>query len=154
MSTSIFLTFEPLTQRHLSSCIDLAATAPDPWSAKDVTAEMKSRARASYLAISKNGVAGFAFFTIEPDYAILTQIVIDPTQKQQGIGTALLQHALEKLAEQEIPRVILEVRQSNTPALALYKKLGFVEIANRPALYKNPSEDGFTMEKILFSSEP
>lgn len=148
-----FLTFEPLTQRHLNACINLAATAPDPWSAKDVTAEIKSRGKADYIAISKEGVVGFAFFTIELEYAVLEQIVIDPTQKGKGYGKALLAYALEKFKSQEITRVLLEVRQSNIAALALYKSLGFAEIAHRPALYQNPPENGYTMEKILLPSE-
>lgn len=146
------LTFEPLTQRHLNACIDLAATAPDPWSAKDVAAEIKSRGKADYVAISKEGVVGFAFFTVEPEYAVLEQIVIAPDKTGQGYGKALLTFTLEKFKSQEIPRVLLEVRESNVAAIALYRSLGFTEIAHRPALYQYPPEDGYTMEKILTTS--
>lgn len=149
MPSPTFLTFEPLTQRHLNACTEIAATAPDPWSAKDVAAELKSRGKADFVAISKDGVVGFAFFSLEPDCANLNQIVVSPEHKRQGIGKGLLTHAIQKFKEQETPRIILEVRQGNTAAISLYKSLGFEEIACRPALYANPPEDGFTMEKIL-----
>ena len=39
----------------------------------------------------------------------------------------------------------LEVRQSNTAALTLYRTLAFAEVGVRPGYYENPTEPGIVM---------
>ena len=41
----------------------------------------------------------------------------------------------------------LEVRASNTPAQALYEKLGFAQVGRRPKYYQNPREDALILRK-------
>lgn len=143
------ITFEPFTVRHLNACAEIAASAPDPWSAADVAAELKHPGRAGFVAIGKEGPVGVVFFKIEDENAVLLQIAVAPASREAGVGTALLQHAAQALPSYDIENIVLEVRAGNTPALALYQKLGFEEIACRPSLYTHPTEDGFTMQKKL-----
>jgi ribosomal protein S18 acetylase RimI-like enzyme len=44
-----------------------------------------------------------------------------------GIGRALIQAALEKAKQKALTRIELTVRENNKPAIALYKKFGFLE---------------------------
>ena len=46
-------------------------------------------------------------------------------------------------------RITLEVRESNTPAISLYKKLGYVNVGIRRSFYKNPVENSLLMDFIL-----
>ena len=46
-------------------------------------------------------------------------------------------------------RITLEVRESNTPAISLYKKLGYVNVGIRRSFYKNPVENALLMDFIL-----
>ncbi|MDL2323914.1 GNAT family N-acetyltransferase [Ruminococcaceae bacterium OttesenSCG-928-A16] len=143
------LTFENFTVRHLPACTQIAATAPDPWRQEDVAAELSLPARAGFVAIGKTGVVGFAFFKLEDNTAVLLQIAVYPAHRRQGVAAALLNHAFATLAAQGFTGIVLEVRAGNIAALALYNTLGFAQIARRPALYTNPTEDGFTLQKIL-----
>jgi ribosomal-protein-alanine N-acetyltransferase len=45
--------------------------------------------------------------------------------------------------------VLLEVRASNAPALALYTSLGFSELDRRPDYYTHPDEDAVVMQLSL-----
>lgn len=57
--------------------------------------------------------------------------------RNQGIGTRLMQQALDWAARQRIRRVELEVFAENAPAIHLYQKFGFeVEGRKRHAIYK------------------
>ncbi len=48
--------------------------------------------------------------------------------QEKGIGTALMQHIIDWAKQAElIEKIELNVRASNTRAIALYKKMGFVE---------------------------
>ena len=67
--------------------------------------------------------------------------------RRTGIGESLLTQSFEKLRLSEIQSVFLEVRSSNTPALALYEKLGFVMMGRRENYYKTAAgrEDALMM---------
>ena len=42
--------------------------------------------------------------------------------------------------------IFLEVRESNVPAISLYKKLGFEELGIRKKFYEHPIEDAIIMK--------
>jgi ribosomal protein S18 acetylase RimI-like enzyme len=46
--------------------------------------------------------------------------------RRRGIGRRLIQRTLREAKEQELKRIELEVLASNTPAIKLYGKMGFV----------------------------
>jgi RimJ/RimL family protein N-acetyltransferase len=57
--------------------------------------------------------------------------------RNRGIGTRMMQQALDWAARQQIRRVELEVFAENAPAIHLYQKFGFeVEGRKRHAVYK------------------
>ena len=90
---------------------------------------------------------GAAFLTLQiaGDVADIVDIEVPPAQRRQGIATRLLQQAMADLTAQGVPQLFLEVRQSNAPALALYRKLGATQIGIRPAYYRHPVEDAVLM---------
>jgi ribosomal-protein-alanine N-acetyltransferase len=51
----------------------------------------------------------------------------------------------EELRAALVKEVVLEVRASNHPALALYRRLGFVESGRRKDYYQIPVEDALLM---------
>ncbi len=61
--------------------------------------------------------------------------------RQAGIATFLLRQELQSGA-----MYFLEVRESNSPAQALYRKFGFVEISRRKKYYRNPTETAIVMQ--------
>jgi len=78
-------------------------------------------------------IVGHAF--LEPlgslaaiSHVFVLTIVVHPGRLGQGIGSALLGHLLE-WAQRDIrpTKVELRVRSTNTRAIALYRKLGFVD---------------------------
>ncbi|MDE1896947.1 MAG: ribosomal protein S18-alanine N-acetyltransferase [Rhodospirillales bacterium] len=64
-------------------------------------------------------------------------LTIGVLEKRQGIGAALLAEGLRRVRENGVRVVHLEVATSNAPALALYKKCGFVPSGLRKAYYNN-----------------
>jgi ribosomal protein S18 acetylase RimI-like enzyme len=54
-----------------------------------------------------------------------------------------------ELALAGVTEVILEVRASNFPAVALYGTLGFTETGRRPRYYADPIEDAVLMTVTL-----
>ncbi len=72
-----------------------------------------------------------------------------PAFRRQGMGSALLRHALGFARENGVRLVLLEVRRSNEVAIALYRSLGFSATAVRPHYYADNAEDAVEMSLEL-----
>ena len=70
--------------------------------------------------------------------------------RRKGIGSILLDSAINRSRERGKLRVVLEVRISNTIAINLYKKRGF-EIVSLIPCYYNDGEDAYFMVLNLTS---
>ena len=81
-------------------------------------------------------VQGVVWFSLVEDEAEIIDIRVGDRFRRTGIGESLLTQSFEKLRLSEIRSVFLEVRSSNTAALALYAKLGFATIGRRESYYK------------------
>jgi ribosomal-protein-alanine N-acetyltransferase len=88
--------------------------------------------------VSRQTYAGDA--TAPPEREILN-LAVAPPYRRRGIATALMQLEFRKKAT-----FVLEVRESNLVAQALYGRLGFVEIARRRDYYDHPRETAIVMQ--------
>jgi ribosomal protein S18 acetylase RimI-like enzyme len=66
---------------------------------------------------------------VRADVAHITQVCVLPERQHQGLGRALLARCLAQLARHRLAEATLTVTADNTAALALYRQLGFVPIA-------------------------
>lgn len=147
------LTFTPLAPEHIPALAVLDKTAPDPWSEAEITAELQKPQTRCTVAIQNGVPVAFACFWREEEVADLATVTVDAAVRGKGIGKALLQHCIAALAVEGTERALLEVRCSNTPALALYERLGFCTLATRKNLYTDPREDGLLMQLTLNSAQ-
>ena len=92
-------------------------------------------------------IRGYAVLRPVLDEAELLNIGVAAGQQRKGLGRALLGDMLGLARDRNMRRVFLEVRLSNTAALALYRGTGFGEIGVRRDYYQNSSgsEDAITM---------
>lgn len=86
------------------------------------------------------------FIQVEEHYEILDLINIAVSKEMhgKGIGSKLIQYAIEK---SKAEKMMLEVKESNTSAIRLYEKNGFKEINRRKKYYGN--EDAIIMERVI-----
>ena len=74
--------------------------------------------------------AAFAVLWIEDDVGWVTQMGVRPGWRGQGLGEALLRHALSAFAAEGIATAALEVATNNPAARALYERMGFRVVAS------------------------
>ena len=108
--------------------------------------------RSAMVADLDGEVAGFAIIRVvrgpgEPD-AELESIIVGPEWRGRGLGMSLLSEAGSRAREWEAIRLDLEVRASNTAAIGLYRKAGFVETGRRRGYYGD-QEDAVLMSVTL-----
>lgn len=82
----------------------------------------------------------FAGSLTEPPEREILNLAVTPRHRRHGIATSLIQLEFRRKAI-----FLLEVRESNLAARALYQRLGFVEISRRPEYYNNPTETAIVM---------
>ena len=74
----------------------------------------------------------------------LMNVSVDPTERRNGVATALLNALLERLGSPQAA-LTLEVRPSNLPAIALYEGMGFMTAGTRRRYYQDNGEDALIM---------
>ena len=79
-------------------------------------------------------VAGFCLMQPVLDEANLLLMAVHPELHGKGLGTQMLNHAIERLGDKCV-QIFLEVRESNTAAIGLYEKVGFHQIDVRKNYY-------------------
>lgn len=92
-------------------------------------------------------IRGYAVLMPVMNEAELLNIGVAADWQRKGVGRVMLLEMLDLACGQNMIRVYLEVRASNTAALALYLSAGFVEIGLRKGYYRNADggEDAITM---------
>ena len=103
-----------------------------------------------YFVLYKNDeVIGFINFDIIYDRSELININILDKEKGNGFGNLLMDYMLNKLKENNILNITLEVKSNNYVAIKMYEKYGFVKKTIRKNYYQGI--DGILMEKVIES---
>ena len=91
-------------------------------------------------------IAGYMGLYLSFDEASVTNVAVSPMFRKRGYGEALVAKAKETAKKAGAECIFLEVRESNIPALSLYKKFGFEELGIRKKFYEHPVEDAIIMK--------
>lgn len=129
------ITFRPATAADLPGlAAQEAAAAAHAWSEQQYRDSLA--AGHAFLLLEIDGqLAGHAVTMTVLDEAELLTIAIAAQRQGQGLGRILLTELLGRLRQQGCSRLLLEVRESNRPARALYANSGFVETGLRKHYY-------------------
>ena len=102
------------------------------------------------LRVLRDGarVLGYVLFWHVTDEIHLLNVAVDEAARRRGSGRRLVEAVIAYARAHEAAKVLLEVRVSNAPAVALYRALGFEEF-NRRSRYYDDGEDAIEMAKPL-----
>ncbi|WP_114636878.1 ribosomal protein S18-alanine N-acetyltransferase [Polynucleobacter necessarius] len=81
----------------------------------------------------------------------LLNITVSPKLCKLGIGKRMMSAIEGVSAQQKIPRIILEVRPTNIPAVTLYQTLGYEQIDMRKNYYPVNSETGQREDALVMA---
>lgn len=124
-----------------------------PWSRQSFAEEMENKIAVYFVATDEDNVIGYCGFWQASDEGDITNIAVLPEYRRKGIGGMLVERLIAEANNMELVLLTLEVRKSNVPAQALYKKYGFVPIGERKRYYRDNHEDALIMMKRLKTSE-
>ena len=151
--TTETLTIRPLSYADLPQVIAIERRAfATAWSLAMFVLELSKPSSVCLAALSERRVAGYLVCSRYAGVWHLMNIAVDPASRRRGIARALLEALLAR-AGREVPYT-LEVRPSNTSAIALYEQFGFRSAGVRPRYYQDTGEDALIMWRSIESSIP
>lgn len=128
---------------------------PYPWSRGNFADSLKS-GYSAWVMLEQKNIIGYSLIMMVLDEAHLLNLSIAKTHQKRGLGRILLEHMIKISQNYRAANMFLEVRPSNTSAIALYENIGFSEMAIRrgyypadPKQFKGGREDAILMGLAL-----
>jgi [ribosomal protein S18]-alanine N-acetyltransferase len=137
----------PMRRRQLRSVMRIEEECyPRPWSATLFLSELAQRASRRYVVATIGPlVVGYSGLMLVGQEGHVTTLTVDPSWHRRGIGTLLLLDLARAAVGLGAKDLTLEVRMSNTPAQALYRRFGFAPAGVRRNYYAETGEDAIVM---------
>ena len=118
------------------------------WSQESLL-QLASADPAAWVAELKGVPVGFLIGRNAADEFEILNMAVSPANRRNGIGSKLLESALEFSRIAGCARAYLEVRLSNAPAITLYTRYRFTESGRRVRYYRDPVEDALVLSLSL-----
>ena len=118
------------------------------WTVEDLCHSLETGCRG--WAMENDGkIAGVLIGRMVADEFEILNLAVAQEHRHQGIASTLLDAALASAKSEECKTAHLEVRASNAPAIALYRRGGFAEAGRRKEYYQNPAEDAALFKRFI-----
>jgi [ribosomal protein S18]-alanine N-acetyltransferase len=137
-----------LQLRDLTSIEKIERTAyPTPWSRSMFAGELAKPASVCLGAFEDDVLLGYLITSRYVDAWHVMNVAVASDRQRRGIASALLGCLFELTADDDRRGYTLEVRVSNSGAIALYERLGFEQRGVRRGYYTDNREDALIMWK-------
>ncbi|MDD7289091.1 MAG: ribosomal protein S18-alanine N-acetyltransferase [Clostridiales bacterium] len=138
----------PMDRSHLAGVAELERMCfSAPWNEAMLEEELYNDTASFIVAEGEDGqVLGYAGLHVILDEGYIDNVAVRPTCRRQGIADRLLD-VFCRFGQANLAFLTLEVRPSNTAAVALYEKHGFREAGRRKDYYENPKEDALLLTR-------
>lgn len=135
-----------MRREHLSEVLRIErATFSDPWREEDFLSGIEDEDKFYFVAMEKGELIGYVGYWAVLDEAQIYNVAVREEDRGKGVGRSLLKTLLCHGRENGKKIFLLEVRESNQPAIRLYDSLGFTKDGLRPGFYRNPVEAALLM---------
>ena len=121
----------------------------DPWSENSIASELGNRLSVWLVALDEDKVVGYVGSQTVIDETDMMNIAVHPDYRNRGVATALIVELTQQLRMRGSKGLMLEVRESNSAAISLYDKHGFLQVGCRRNYYRNPRENALILRKEL-----
>ena len=157
------LSFLPMTTADLDSVLAIESVSHiHPWTkgnfsdslaaghwAYCVRPQLADAVKGSYL--DPDILWAYCILFPAVDELHLLNITVSPKLRRLGIGVKMMNAIEGVAAQQNMPRIILEVRPSNEAALQLYQSLGYKQIGLRKNYYPADAVNGLREDALVLA---
>ncbi len=143
MSAPAVLTLAPATAADVPALEDIAHECG---LAVDFPTELQRSYALLRVARLEGVVVGFLLAWRAADELHLTDLGVTAVARRRGVARALVSELRREGELSDARLILLEVRESNTPALTLYRALAFEDLDRRARYYADTDEDAVVMQ--------
>ena len=142
------MTFTEMKEIHVAQVAELEKLCfADPWSEKSIASELGNIWSYWVVALDGERVVGYIGSQSSADETDVMNVAVHPDYRRRGIAESLIDCLILELKNRGSHALMLEVRDSNEPAISLYEKLGFQQVGLRKNYYHNPKEHARILRK-------
>ena len=118
-----------------------------PWGIEAIARELRENpvTRLFLLEAEDGRLLGFCACWLIAGEVHINSLAVAPEARRRGYARRLLLEVFAAAAEEGADAATLEVRRSNTAAVALYTGLGFTVAGVRRNYYEQPEEDALVL---------
>ena len=140
----------PMEQAHVATITALETVCfSDPWQESAIASELVNPLSLWLVALEDGAVCGYIGSQTCGEESDMMNLAVAPEYRRKGVAQKLTEELSRRLVEQGSHCLSLEVRESNSAAIALYEKLGFTQVGRRPNYYFHPQEAALILRKEL-----
>lgn len=151
MDSTSELSILPMQLEDIPAVLELEAGTLSAWSRKQLKSELEQPTGFQFVARQGGSERILAFLCgrLVADEAEILKLNVADFARRKGLGTRLLDFALDFFKGKGAKTCFLELRASNQDAGKLYKKRGFTVTGRRWNYYGQPVEDAILMQLRL-----
>ena len=137
----------PCRSLDLPTISDILKETPQAaaWTQDGLRATLESYSAYCLTARQRKAIVGFIAGRRVADEAEILNLAVRSPARRLGVGRHLVEALLNVFQREGVIRVFLEVRESNTEAVAFYQRLGFLQVGKRLDYYHEPDESALVL---------
>jgi len=86
-------------------------------------------------------LVGYLAFSMITDEMEILNLAVLPEHRRKGIARRMLEEVLHLSRRKGMKKGLLDVKESNIPAITLYETVGFIQVGRRKRYYPDTKED-------------
>ena len=118
---------------------------PHAWTEQQFWLCLKQKVYYIFGLKKRGELAAYMSFHHIADEMEILKLAVHPAHRRKGLGRRLLGFVLQNCIKMGIEQAYLEMRRSNTAALALYTGFGFIQTGIRKGYYPDNKEDALIL---------
>ena len=141
------LHLRPMREADVEAVMEVETSAyPYPWTSV-IFHDCLRVGYCCWVYVLDRKIIGHGVMSVVAGECHILNICLHPHWQHRGLGRKLVNRLLSIARQRQADTAFLEVRESNSSALALYRSMGFHEIGTRRGYY--PADNGRETAKLL-----
>ena len=141
-------------EKMTAACIDAVAAIEaecfsHPWSKKSLEESLEKENSLFLVAYEDGRVIGYVGMEVIVDEGYIFNVAVSADYRRRGVGYALVRELVTYSMKNSLCFITLEGRESNSAAISLYSKFGFIKAGERKNYYSDPTEAAVLMTKYF-----
>jgi ribosomal-protein-alanine N-acetyltransferase len=120
-----------------------------PWTEKEFLQCLREPNCLGLVAEHEDRVVGFVIYETPKNRILVTNIATDPAFQRHSIARQMIQKLVTKMLYQQRHKIVIEIRETNLPALLCFRSLGFRAMTVLKNFFEDQSEDAYVLQYRL-----